>query len=544
MKWQEVKDLFRESVGDVSYVELFNDESDKPRGCGILEFATEELAKKAVEKMHRTEYRGRKLVVKEDFDTERDRFGRIVRGGGGGGGGGGGRDRDRHSLDRGRDRGSSMGGGGGGYGNTYGLSPQFLESLGIDGPLHTRLFVANLVYTVDEKKLREVFRLAGRVVSVELNRDKEGKSRGHAVIDFDHPVEAVQAISMFNDQYLFERKMTVRFDKTPGPTPEEMAQLPSRLPEGLAGVGMGLGSGGNPLTEVAKNLPSSTSGSQSSNMNTSGGGGGGGTGGALANLNMSELTNVANTLALARQMTMGLNNMGGGGGGAPGGGMNNANNGMGGGMGGGNNMNNMGNTGMNMGNAGMNNMGMGSGMGGGPVGGGMMSGGGGGAGNSMMSDMKPNMNTGGYNSGQMQDIKPSMNVGGYGGGASRNTMDSMGGASGSAMGGRPAASDTIIVRNLPVDCNWQVLREGFSHCGEIKYAEMKERGTGLIRFSDERSAERAMCKFHEFFGFQLISKSLFFSCSHDEQTDDRRTRHRRSPVLITEQSESRRPPIQ
>ena len=35
---------------------------------------------------------------------------------------------------------SSMGGAGqgGGYGNTYGLSPQFLENLGIDGPLHTR----------------------------------------------------------------------------------------------------------------------------------------------------------------------------------------------------------------------------------------------------------------------------------------------------------------------------------------------------------------------------------------------------------------------
>ena len=59
------------------------------------------------------------------------------------------------------------------FGNqTYGLSPQFLDSLGIDGPLHNRLFVANLAYSVDEKKLREVFRLAGRVVTAELNRDK------------------------------------------------------------------------------------------------------------------------------------------------------------------------------------------------------------------------------------------------------------------------------------------------------------------------------------------------------------------------------------
>jgi hypothetical protein len=70
--------------------------------------------------------------------------------------------------------GGMMGGGGSSrFGNqTYGLSPQFLDSLGIDGPLHNRLFVANLAYSVDEKKLREVFRLAGRVVTAELNRDK------------------------------------------------------------------------------------------------------------------------------------------------------------------------------------------------------------------------------------------------------------------------------------------------------------------------------------------------------------------------------------
>ena len=255
MKWQEIKDLFRDNVGDVSYVELFNDENEKPRGCGILEFASDDLAKNAIEKMHRYEYKGRKLVVKEDFDTERDKYGRISKGGSSGAGGG---RSDRERSDRGsdrrdrRDHSSNMGPPAGGYGNTYGLSPQFLESLGIDGPLHTRLFVANLDYTVDERKLREVFRLAGRVVMVELNRDKDGKSRGHAVLEFDHPVEAVQAISMFNDQSMFDRKMTVRFDKTPGPSPEELAQLPSRLPEGLGGVGMGLGSGGNPLTEVAK----------------------------------------------------------------------------------------------------------------------------------------------------------------------------------------------------------------------------------------------------------------------------------------------------
>ncbi len=153
MKWQEVKDLFKEQVGAVSYVNLFKDEQGQSRGCGILEFESSDNAKRAVEKMHRYEFKGRKLVVKEDFDVERDQYGRIItdknrssgppgrpgqdrRGGGGGGGGGGG-----NRNDGGGQRMMMMGAP---RGTTYGLSVGFLESLGIDGPLNSRLFVANV----------------------------------------------------------------------------------------------------------------------------------------------------------------------------------------------------------------------------------------------------------------------------------------------------------------------------------------------------------------------------------------------------------------
>lgn len=483
MKWQEVKDMFRDEVGDVTYVELFNDESGKARGCGILEFATEELAKKAVEKMHRHELRGRKLVVKEDFDTERDSHGRIITGSRGG------RDRDRDRGDR-SDRGGSMGGGfSGGNGNTYGLSPQFLESLGIEGSLHNRLFVANLSYSVDEKKLREVFRLAGRVVTAELNRDKDGKSRGHAVVEFDHPVEAVQAISMLNNQNLFDRKMTVRFDKQPGPSPEEMSQLPSRLPEGLTGVGMGLGSGGNPLTDVAKNLPSGGGAVANAPMGGGGmgmGGGGGGMGaggagdsGAGNNIlgQLGELSALSRLLGSAGGGGGGAGNLlsalasnltGGGGntGNAPGGGMQQnpmqpqQQNNMGGGMGPGGPMNNGGGAGMGR-----------------PMGGPQMGGGG--------------YNSGGGNGfGGMDDMAPV-------GRGPPQVSSSTGGNFGGGGGGVPRpSSDTVVVRNLPPDCNWQILREGFAHCGEIKYAEMKDRGTGMIRFMNERDAEKAASMMH------------------------------------------------
>lgn len=87
-----------------------------------------------------------------------------------------------------------------------------------------------LDYKVDEKKLREIFKLAGKVIDIELYHDKEGKSRGCAVIDYDHPVESVQAISMFNDQLLYDRMMTVRMDR--------MDDAPLRMPEGLKGIGM------------------------------------------------------------------------------------------------------------------------------------------------------------------------------------------------------------------------------------------------------------------------------------------------------------------
>lgn len=89
-------------------------------------------------------------------------------------------------------------------------------------------FSFQLDYKVDAAKLRQVFKLAGHVMDVELSVDKDGNSRGFAVVEFQHPVEAVQAISMLDHQLLFERRMTVRMDKI----------TKEKLPDGLGGIGM------------------------------------------------------------------------------------------------------------------------------------------------------------------------------------------------------------------------------------------------------------------------------------------------------------------
>lgn len=48
---------------------------------------------------------------------------------------------------------------------------------------------------------------------------------------------------MFNNQFLFDRPMSIRLDRT---DKDPLA----RLPEGLKSIGMGLGAGGAPLHDV------------------------------------------------------------------------------------------------------------------------------------------------------------------------------------------------------------------------------------------------------------------------------------------------------
>ena len=79
------------------------------------------------------------------------------------------------------------------------------------------------------------------------------------------------------------------------------------------------------------------------------------------------------------------------------------------------------------------------------------------------------------------------NVGGGMGGGMMNRGGSVGGGGGGGGGGMTDSwgvsrrSDAIIVRNLAPDYTWQMLKDRFAHVGDIKYAEMKERGTGVIR---------------------------------------------------------------
>uniref|UniRef100_A0A1I7WVN9 RRM domain-containing protein n=1 Tax=Heterorhabditis bacteriophora TaxID=37862 RepID=A0A1I7WVN9_HETBA len=59
----------------------------------------------------------------------------------------------------------------------------------------------------------EIFGLAGKIQWMDLHMDKEGRSKGVCVLQYSHPIEAVQAISMFNGQRLYDRALAVKMDR-------------------------------------------------------------------------------------------------------------------------------------------------------------------------------------------------------------------------------------------------------------------------------------------------------------------------------------------
>uniref|UniRef100_A0A3B5B4Y4 Myelin expression factor 2 n=1 Tax=Stegastes partitus TaxID=144197 RepID=A0A3B5B4Y4_9TELE len=412
MKWQAIKDLMREKVGEVTYVELFKDAEGKSR---VSDFKDEEFVKKAVLTMNKHDLSGRRLNIKEDPDGEHAR--RVLQRIGGGQQGG---------------RGQEMGPGGmnlpPSIANNPNIPPEVIHALQA-GRLGNTVFVANLDFKVGWKKLKEVFCMAGVVKRADVKEDKDGKSRGMGTVTFEQPLEAVQAISMFNGQMLFDRQMHVKMDEKSLP-PEDFRQVEKapQLPRGLGGVGLGLGPGGQPLNTNCMSGGVSMSSMGPGDMYRSG------MGGMDRDFGHGDMPR-----------NRGFGDSFGG---------------MGGGFGGG-----------GMGSGGMGHMGTGLG---------------GGMGNMSMDRMGS-----GFDRLGMSGMDMNRGFGGYGGGGPSH----MGGGM-SDRGSGSKAGCQIFVRNLSYDLTWQKLKEKFSHCGQVMFAEIKmengkSKGCGTVRFDSPESAEKA-----------------------------------------------------
>ncbi|KAF5884522.1 myelin expression factor 2, partial [Clarias magur] len=421
MKWQAIKDLMREKVGEVTYVELFKDAEGKSRGCGVVEFKDEEFVKKAIEVMNKHDLNGRPLNIKEDPDGEHAR--RVLQRGGGGYPGG-----------RGHDSWSGQANLPPSISNNPNIPPDIISALQ-QGRLGSTVFVANLDFKVGWKKLKEVFSMAGVVKRADVKEDKDGKSRGMGTVTFEQSLEAVQAISMFNGQMLFDRQMHVKMDdKSLPPDDFRSGDKSTQLPRGLGGIGMGLGPGGQPINTnrlsgggMSSMGPGGMDGGGFGGMNRMGAAMGGGFGGmdgvgmgGFGGRDMTPMSRMGDMYRSGMGMMdrdFGRSDMG----------MNRSFGDSFGGLGGG-----MGGYGGGMGSSGMGPMGTGLG----------------GMGNMGMDRMSGFDRMGG-------NMEMSRSFSQFGGSPGHMGGDRGAGSKGGCQ---------IFVRNLSYDLTWQKLKEKFSHC--------------------------------------------------------------------------------
>ncbi|KAH3836607.1 hypothetical protein DPMN_109978, partial [Dreissena polymorpha] len=457
--------------GDVIYVELYTNPDGKPKGSGVVEFRDLDTAGLAIEKMHRYEINGRKLVVREERDRDRRDMlppPRENRGRDGPGVmGPGPRNMGGPVMGAGM---GGMGGGGGGMGANMnqGISPAILQQLGIEGPPTNTVFVSNLDYKVGWKKLKDVFKLAGNVTHAKIMEDKDAKSRGMGTVTFETPMEAVQAISMFNNQSLYDRTMRVKMDGQ-GSSRQEP------LPAGLKSLGPSLQQiGGGGMSDLGGNMGSGLG----MGMGMGGMSGGMGTMDRMSSglSGMGSMTGMGSGLAgMGSSLSGGLSGLG------------------------------------SMG-SGMSSMGMGDTFGGMSGMGGMGSMGSGGMGASSLNDgfgMSSMGSSGmGATSGfsSMMDGNRSSGMGSYGSSSGLTSrMDSSRMNTGSSSmpshaGDMKTRADrsTVIVKNLPYSLDWQTLKSKFQGVGEIRFAEIskndrgRSNGWGLVSFRNEEDAQLAV----------------------------------------------------
>ncbi|XP_028714103.1 myelin expression factor 2 isoform X3 [Peromyscus leucopus] len=444
MKWQAIKDLMREKVGEVTYVELFKDAEGKSRGCGVVEFKDEEFVKKALETMNKYDLSGRPLNIKEDPDGENAR--RALQ-----------RTGTSFQGSHASDVGSGLVNLPPSILNNPNIPPEVISNLQA-GRLGSTIFVANLDFKVGWKKLKEVFSIAGTVKRADIKEDKDGKSRGMGTVTFEQAIEAVQAISMFNGQFLFDRPMHVKMDDKSVPHEDYRSHdsKTSQLPRGLGGIGMGLGPGGQPISASQLNISGvmGNLGPSGMGMDGPGFGGmnriGGGVGfGGLEAMNsmagfggvgrMGELYRGAVTSSMERDF--GRGDIG-------------INRGFG---------DSFGRLGGSMG--GMSSVTGGMGMG--------------------LDRMSSSFDRMGPGIGAILERSIDVDRGFLSGPMGSGMRDRLG-----------SKGNQIFVRNLPFDLTWQKLKEKFSQCGHVMFAEIKmengkSKGCGTVRFESPESAEKA-----------------------------------------------------
>ncbi|KAI0628597.1 RNA-binding domain-containing protein [Trametes polyzona] len=184
---------FMRGAGEVLFAEVLVTPTGVSKGCGIVEYANQEDAQRAIRELSEQLLLGRPVFIREDRELE-SRFGATPVPG---------------------KIGMAMAGQG-----LHAAPPPRPASHNFFGGQNpgNQLYVGNLPYQAGWQDLKDLFRSAGNIIRADINIGLDGRPKGSGTVIFETAKDAQQAISMYNGFDWYGRTLEVREDRYAGLT--------------------------------------------------------------------------------------------------------------------------------------------------------------------------------------------------------------------------------------------------------------------------------------------------------------------------------------
>lgn len=225
VQWYELKDHFA-NAGPIVRADIVTNHG-RPRGMGTVEYASRDVAQRAIDLYDRTLFMGREIFVREDLPPpekkndyrQQERFER----------------QDRYDRSDRFDRRESNRYARGGR-DTYTPAPSRREkdSFRREAAKGYEVFVGNLPFTVRWQDLKDLFREFGDIERADVMETSYGKSRGMGTVHFVNEQDAENAIAKLNNYEWFGRRIEVRPSKFPRAEENVSVSAPKIRTDGLS----------------------------------------------------------------------------------------------------------------------------------------------------------------------------------------------------------------------------------------------------------------------------------------------------------------------